>query len=72
MCTVTGLYSASISLTFVPKNRYVQSGKIIYLHTVRLQITTIRLYEMLEGFKVETADTESGDTNKANGALAAA
>lgn len=40
--TSSELYSASISLAFAPKNRYVRTEKMIYEHSVRVKITTFR------------------------------
>lgn len=37
--TDTGLYSATILLTYAPKNRYVRTGKMIYEHNVRVTTT---------------------------------
>ena len=56
-----GLYSASISLAFAPKNRYVRTSKIIYEHSARVtgccQYTEQRREEVKHHrFHMETSD----------------
>lgn len=59
---LTGLHSATVSLAFAPKNRCVQTGKIIYEHSLQVKITTYRKILIITQFhcRVFCDDAERG------------